>query len=301
MSEVPADVWDALSSDDPESRLRAARRLVQYAGPEDAVRVRGLRVAEKDAITHRLLKQAEERISRATTSSIVEPESIAAIERRATRAVAGMFLHELGPLVGRLEYQLVSEIPDFTGLKASDVLEEMRAFLDAARRLQAVSRTPVSIDLDLTELIREVATDVIDEFRQRAGEAPLTDVLLARDDPTLVNADPTFLRLALANGLRNAMEACEACDGVSPAGIVVNWGRTDRDVWVSILDEGIGLPAGVGNLFAPSQTTKRGGPNMGMGLSIAKAAMEGLGGAVILLPREPRGTRFEIRWPGSTR
>jgi C4-dicarboxylate-specific signal transduction histidine kinase len=110
-------------------------------------------------------------------------------------------------------------------------------------------------------------------------------------------ADPGLLLLIVSNGLRNAAEAVQLIGSESPHSIAINWGTTDRDYWVAIMDDGCGLPKGTSALFEIGTTTKDKNVHLGMGLAIAKRAASSLGGSLTLNPRSTGGTTFELRWP----
>ena len=93
------------------------------------------------------------------------------------------------------------------------------------------------------------------------------------------------------------MEAVEAT-GENERSIVVNWGDTDRDYWLAVLDEGIGLPESADKILTPGVSTKDGeGTHFGIGLTIVQRAMHTLNGTVDPRRRDPRGSVVELRWP----
>ena len=108
------------------------------------------------------------------------------------------------------------------------------------------------------------------------------------------------MKLIVANGLRNAIEATESvADSAKLSNrIVISWGETDRDYWIAIVDWGPGLPLGIDRMFDIGSTTQRG--HLGMGLAIAERAALSLTGKVTLTPREDKGARYEFRWPRRT-
>ena len=57
----------------------------------------------------------------------------------------------------------------------------------------------------------------------------------------MVTSDPTLVRLAVCNGIRNAIEAVAAANLAEPHPIVITWGETDIDYWVAVLDRGVGI------------------------------------------------------------
>ena len=110
----------------------------------------------------------------------------------------------------------------------------------------------------------------------------------------LITSDPDVLRLAIVNGLRNAVEAVGGLSGPEPHSVVVTWGQTDVDYWVAVRDRGPGLVGPEESAFGIGKTTKRG--HRGFGLAIARKAIETLDGACTLQPADGGGARFEVRW-----
>jgi len=201
-----------------------------------------------------------------------------AIEQTTRRIV-----HELEPILGAIRFHAEKEIPAFADSKTKHQLDRLASFLAAIDTLSRAASASKIDEFDLAELIK------------RVSDADTTDnsptISTAGPTPLLVSGDSHLLELALANGVRNALEA--STETKEP--IVLNWGVTDRDVWVVILDRGIGLPSGSNRVFEIGATTK---PNhLGMGLALAKQAMLSVNGQITLTPRKDGGTSFEVRWP----
>ncbi|MGC4114626.1 MAG: ATP-binding protein [Myxococcales bacterium] len=96
-----------------------------------------------------------------------------------------------------------------------------------------------------------------------------------------VVGDEDEIRGAVANLLDNAVEASEA----DRRPVEIRTGMADGRAFVEIKDEGCGIaPADVERLFRPFHTTKTKGT--GLGLVIARSAVEAAGGKVTLAPRE---------------
>ncbi len=110
----------------------------------------------------------------------------------------------------------------------------------------------------------------------------------------LVTSDRALLRLAVSNGIRNAVEAVTGAPGDEPHPIIVAWGATDVDYWVTVLDRGPGVVGPAESAFGIGKTTKKG--HSGFGLTIARQAIETLGGMCTLQPVTEGGARFELRW-----
>lgn len=113
----------------------------------------------------------------------------------------------------------------------------------------------------------------------------------------LALADPTGLRLVLSNLVRNAAEAIAAMpEDRRWVGITVGPGAR-----IEVADPGPGIaPELAARLFTPFISTR--GEARGVGLSLAKAAAERMGGTLSFAPREGGGTvfRLELREAGPT-
>jgi len=106
--------------------------------------------------------------------------------------------------------------------------------------------------------------------------------------PVQVTADRVLLLRALANLLRNARE-------VAPPGTTtVAWCNNGRHVVVEVSDGGPGIPADERErVFEPFHTARRGGT--GLGLTIAKEAVERMDGTIELGTSPAGGAQFTIR------
>jgi signal transduction histidine kinase len=108
-----------------------------------------------------------------------------------------------------------------------------------------------------------------------------------------VRADPDRLRIALRNLLRNAIQHRRAC---VPLEITVRSWRRGARLTLTLSDNGAGLPA--------SERARLRGPlrpgrssSGGLGLAIARAAIEASGGGLAAMSRAGLGTTFAITLP----
>jgi len=183
------------------------------------------------------------------------------------------------PTVARMVPKLLNSIR-----RAVSICEGVLAFGRADEPPPALSLVPLS----------GVVADVIDGERLAAGDAAIS---FAEDvSPAMVvRADPEQLFRVIANLVRNARQALQAC---GKGGEICVAGRDEDAAWViHVRDTGPGLPARAQeNLFRPFQggVTKGGS---GLGLVIAAELVRGHGGTLGLLDTGPEGTTFEIRLP----
>jgi signal transduction histidine kinase len=182
------------------------------------------------------------------------------------------------------------EVPSFEASKTKRHLRNLQAIFDAIEQLRSAAIAPRIEQFDLAELIDDVVAVEND------GKG--VDISLVGMRPLLVTSSKQLLRLALCNGIRNGIEAAaiesRGEDGSHIAHLLVAWGATDREYWVSVVDHGPGLAGSPASSFEIGKSTKAGHP--GFGLPIAKQALETLGGQVSLSPSPGGGAKYEIRW-----
>ncbi len=202
---------------------------------------------------------------------------------QALNETASLLLHEIAPHLGFIRLDATKEISGYETSKTKRSIDELSALLRLIYKLRSESNSTNIEQLDLPALIRDIIT-----------REALVKIELAGSAPFLVAGDSKILDLAITNGLRNAVEASEGLQReVAP--IVINWDSTDRDYWVSIIDDGRGFSGNPDRAFGIGTTSKS--KHFGMGLPIAQQVLKSIGGEVRLYRRDSRGTQFEIRWP----
>ena len=284
-----------LSSGSTHLRRTAARVMAREAQAGDLSTLLAARTTEVDSYARASLDGAIAKLTDALPA--VEPDSDEAtdgsehskrlIQARATEWIAGLLLHELAAPLGLLAYTASLEVPDFGHSRTKSHIATLQMVFTAIEQLRKASATPRPTELDLASLTRQI---VETEFADK-GDL----IALHGPQPMLLTSDEALLRFAICNGLRNAIEAIvNSARGDSPP-IVITWGGTDTDYWVSILDRGPGIPTSIESVLGIGKTTKEG--HSGFGLPIAVAAMQALGGTITLQPAAIGGTKFELRWP----
>lgn len=164
----------------------------------------------------------------------------------------------------------------------------VRDLLELSRQERSPTAQPPEVDLNqvaLEVIAVAEAEPLIHGISQRFGAGPLT-----------VRADPDELRGALANLMKNAVEALEPVGG----GLIQVETRREGDhVIAEIVDDGVGLTSAESDrAFDAFYTTKKGGT--GLGLAIARSAIEAAGGRVELRGRsDARGAIARVDLPRS--
>ncbi len=205
---------------------------------------------------------------------------------KVTQEITGILLHEIEPVFGLIRAAASEELHDRQTSQTWAYLEHLKKVLQGIQALRMAASTPNIEEFDLARMIAEVA----------ATEIPNEEVSvsLVGPQPLLCTGDQCLLTLALANGLRNALDALNGTELSATAhAVIVTWGRTDIDYWITVIDKGRGLEIGVDAAFKSGNSTKKGHP--GMGLAVTRRAMDSLEGSANLEVRDD-GTHFELRW-----
>jgi heavy metal sensor kinase len=192
--------------------------------------------------------------------------------------------------------------------KYRDIIGSM---LEEVARLTAMIDTLLTIahaDSGAVKLHRTTfkLNDLVQESISVVGvlaEDKKQTILVAGNSQLSVSADRSFLRMAVINLLDNAVK-------YSPAGCTIrvsvedSVGASDRAtlVGVAIEDEGPGIPKDKAErvfdrFYRIDEGRTRDAGGAGLGLAIAKWAVEAHGGAINLTPRLPHGSVFSIWLP----
>jgi heavy metal sensor kinase len=150
-------------------------------------------------------------------------------------------------------------------------------------------------EIDASDLV----TRAVDDLRPLAEEKH-QELILESGGEAQILADESTLRLALVNLLDNAIKYAP------PSGVIgVSVRLRDHEVIVEVADSGPGIPADqISKVFDrfyradASRSSQAGGA--GLGLAIAKWAIEANGGRIELESREGQGSTFRLVLPCST-
>jgi signal transduction histidine kinase len=287
---------------DSRARLRAARWFSKHAQESDhdflrrAIELGGDRWTQ-DALQaalanlHRLQPGVTQR--RHEDDNEVGEGLTEEIYSEAVEETTAQLVHELEPVLGTLKVLARKEIPDYENSQTFHQILRLERVLGAIDTLRRAASPPSVVELDLAEVIRRLS-----DTEQRSSR-PGLEIAFGGPRPFIVLGDQALIELAFTNGIRNALESTAAVDVEDTPPVVVTWGDTNREYWVAILDEGLGIPAGrTSSVFEIGITSKR--DHLGMGLALAKQAVTSLRGEVSLTPRTPRGAAYRFSWPKAT-
>ncbi len=143
---------------------------------------------------------------------------------------------------------------------------------------------------DLVETIRRA----IDDIRHEASAQDVDFAFRKEFERLIVPHNPDAIRQVMFNLILNAVQAMEGKGRVT---VLLNygthWGR--KQVLVSIIDTGPGLPADSKTIFEPFFTTKTSGS--GLGLAVSNQIIEKHGGVLTAENGEQGGTIFQFSLP----
>ncbi|WP_095193788.1 sensor histidine kinase [Pseudomonas sp. Irchel 3A7] len=287
-----AEAFKAMQSNLTHLRFTAVRALERTAVVSDIPILLKLKSAEHDFHVKKRLEVLISKLS-ILPELVVEPEDTIPTEVRqklrseAIEWVAGLLLHEIGSKLGLLASAVAQEIPNYQLSHCKRRIEALQDTFDGIEELKKATSVPRPIDMDLALFI--------DELSKLENIGDQVEITLVGIKPLIVFCDRSLLRLALCNGIKNAIEATllTATEQHKPS-IVISWGTTDHDCWISIIDNGPGLASDVNRSFTLGESSKSG--HLGFGLGIAKQAIETLRGRISLSNSAAGGARYELRW-----
>ena len=219
-------------------------------------------------------------------------EQLAVAEREgAWRTMARQIAHEINnPLtpmklsVQKLQLKRGTEgFDEYFDRTTKMLIAEIDNLAHIAQSFSAFAKQPevVTTEVDIAEKLSNVIT------LQRANDEQIPIRYVGPDSGVIVRADNEQVSQVFVNIIRNALQA-------SPTDIIVvlNAAYSEREVQISISDDGTGIPENIqSRIFQPNFTTKSNGN--GLGLAISKHIIEGSGGR-IEFETSPKGTTFYI-------
>ncbi len=177
------------------------------------------------------------------------------------------------------------------------MLEEAQRLTDLVDALLTLARMDATkADAPREEVnIAALLEEVRDQFEVLANEKRQTIAVMS-DDNVAVKADRTLLHLALVNLVHNAIQ-----HGPADSQISITATRTARKIDISVKDNGPGIPREYHEkiferFFRVDKARSRAQGGVGLGLAIAKQAVERNGGRIMLENNSDGGSVFRIHF-----
>lgn len=233
-----------------------------------------------------------------------EQKKIESEKIQAVQSLAAGVAHEIGNPLNSLNIhlqvmerkvkknadpELASELLDSLSIARNEI---KRLDFIVEKFLSAVRPTrPNTEPTDVNDLVNEAINFIGPEVADRRIALTLD---LAVDLP-LVHIDRDQFKQVIYNLIRNSSQALGS-DGE----IIVRTGATDEDVFITIADDGPGIPADqVSRVTEPYYTTKKTGS--GLGLMIVHRIVNDHGGELEFKSREGSGTEVTVFLPRAER
>jgi len=234
-------------------------------------------------------------------SRLADAEHAAESRARVVGHVAHEFRTPLSSILGFAS--LLADEDDLTGERRDEylgiILRNARHLLHVVNDILNLSKVEAgALEVTLGAVSAgEVAEAVADSLRTVAGERAIT-LRLTDDAPRMVRADAGRLRQVLLNLMDNAIK-------YSPRGSAVEVAvrGDDREVCVEVTDHGPGVSDDdQTRLFKEFSRIRHAGARVagaGLGLALAKALVEAMGGEIGVRSRPGSGSTFWLSLPAA--
>lgn len=210
------------------------------------------------------------------------------IRSQAVAESIGQIIHELDPLIGSLEVVASREVKNYQKSRVKNEITRLQELVDTFTAWKKSEETPNYQNLRIYDI-------VVDEIERTKQKESYTFVINIPSDLDF-EADNFMLRTILSNSLRNATESHKSVLDRIASLIVINAGILEnKSLWISIIDEGIGLPPNQTKLFKSQYTTKPG--SRGFGLTIVAKSIKSMKGTWDLKNSSPYGATFYFEIP----
>jgi len=175
-------------------------------------------------------------------------------------------------------------------------LNEMIGRLLTVAKLEAVSTLQAPAQVNLSELVSSVASDATFEAQEKGSRV---DIVQTAD--LVVLGDPSLLRSAIENVLRNAVRFTEP-GTVVEVSLQTSSVIGDSEAIVIIRDHGAGVPENeLTNIFKPfyrvADSRSRDTGGAGLGLAITERIVRLHGGSISAMNDPDGGLRVEMIFP----
>lgn len=289
------EALDNLKATSAHLRGQAARALGDVGLGTDLPRIRKAQREETVTYVNYALQETIRRLAKeqapapsADEANVVSEEVRKQIYGKAMEWITGFLLHEISSPIGLVRLAAKRELGEhWEGSGTKQHLEAVTRVFDAIELLKNAASVPRPQEFDLSALVDELLDVYGPEIREWIS------TIGAR--PFLIKSDPSLVRMVVANGIRNAVEAQQVATAQpDPHDVTISWGNTDVDYWLAVVDHGGGINGPIETAFEIGNSTKK--DHIGFGLAIARQAVETMIGSLTLEPAKHGGALYTARW-----
>jgi PAS domain S-box-containing protein len=296
---VPAD--EALGYHDPESRVEIERTLRTAIVSKQPAQCEVVSTLGDGRVAHLRIRMSPVVDSDGQVRTVLGTEQDITTERRheqlraevahitrveAVNVMAATIAHELSqPLTAAGNYLSAATYLAEQSKHSLVDQERLAVLLGQASRQIGLSGKIISRAREMVSDRRNGEMASLDDIVEEAiALSKVADPAVARatirtelqSDTGHVAADKVQIQQVLLNLIRNAAHA--VADVARPQVIITSHREEAGMVMVSVADNGTGLPAHVGDIFAPFGAAERNG--LGIGLSICRTIVDSYGGRI---------------------
>ena len=262
------------------------------------------------------LDEMADHLEKARADLLAESEERLDLERRVQTSEK---MAAIGDLAARVGHEIAAPLQVIRG-RANMILKADRGPKDRSRQLRIIVQQIDRITLIVRNLLNfarrpEPRSDLLDvsqllssvlEFLEGEMERHGVELKWNPPGPRGVVGDPDLLFQVFTNLVMNALQAMSGQEGPRHLSVGVLENQEGREGWVEVLveDTGPGIPEeALPYVFEPFFTTRTGGAGTGLGLAVALAAVEGMGGKIWVEGRRMAdpGERQDGAWAPGTR
>jgi len=276
----------------PDKQIEKLKEIDQSVVPEQlAILEAAAREANQPWLTSALLDIVSSKQQGPAKPNDSPPDSethdLNAIRSEAVSEAIGQMIHELAPLIGSIRLLAKSEVSNFDSSGIKHELQLLSETLETFKNWQKVEQPPSYKETNLYEIIQS-------EWNRLKTKSPVDLTINVSKDLSFY-IDPSLFRIICSNALRNSIESCTTPTVRERKPILINSNITNNSLWLSIIDDGIGLQGKSEELMKSRFTTKVG--NQGLGLALINKAINLLNGKCELKNSTTGGAEFTFEIP----
>lgn len=304
---LPASAFEQLAAKLGKDSNAYVRRAVERASRRRQAEERANRRHQRSTDqVKELLDSIESKHGKAAAAKALK------LCERYAELLVGSMVHDLRSIVTYLKtncYALIDQSTSEDRTKAKRLSARVRAdveFLEVAIEDMTTFTQPLSAERQperLTEVVAEALNLARENVRRSQSNPDAVSVHMDIPESIVVAMARHQIVMALANVLKNAIEACVSQrDEVRQARISIDATRSREQVIIRVHDNGVGISSEEAQglmLFTPGRRNKTKRHSSGYGLPIAARNLASHGGTLTLESREDQGTEVTMTLPSS--